>query len=490
MTTTSGTPTRDTALEAITGLAAAPELIDGALRAGDGDRELTVTDPSLDVVLARVRGASTAQLDEAAEAAGRAQRAWEDTAPAERARLLRALADAIEVRADEFVGVITAELGSPLTLSRRLHVDLAVRDIRAVADALEAFTFERRIGNSVVTERAAGVVLAITPWNYPLHQVVAKVAPAIAAGCTVILKPSENALATAALFARCVVDSGLPAGVLNVVLAGGREIVDHLVGHPGVDLVSFTGSTEVGSSIAARAARTITRVHLELGGKSPSLVAPSADLATAVKVTLANAFFNSGQSCNAWTRLLVPRASLAETEEQLVALAARHRPSDPWSDDARMGPVVSAQRQAAIWRDIAAVEDRGERILAGGLGLPDGTERGSFVRPTVVFDVDPHSPIAQEEVFGPVLTVLGYDDLDHAIELANGTRYGLGGSVWAASTDEAAGIAREVRSGQLDLNGGAFNPAAPFGGFKSSGYGRELGSYGIAGFLEPQSFQY
>ncbi|MDL9978363.1 aldehyde dehydrogenase family protein [Microbacterium sp. ASV49] len=484
------TDIRTSALAAIAGLAAAPELIDGALRTGDGDRELVVRDPSRDEVLARVRGASDAQLDEAAEAARRAQRTWEDVAAVERARLLRALADAVEARTDDFVGVITAELGAPLTLSRRLHVDLAVRDIRAVADALEAFEFEHRIGNSVVTERAAGVVLAITPWNYPLHQVVAKVAPAIAAGCTVVLKPSENALATAALFARCVVESGLPAGVLNIVQAGGRQISDHLIGHPAIDVVSFTGSTEVGAAIAQRAAASITRVHLELGGKSPSLVAPSADLATAVKVTLANCFFNSGQSCNAWTRLLVPRASLSEAKQQLAQLVGRHRPSDPWSEDARMGPVVSTERQSAIWADIAASIDRGEDVVAGGLGMPDGTEHGAFVRPTVVFDVDPQSPIAQEEVFGPVLTVIGYRDLEHGIELANATRYGLGGSVWAATSDDAAQIGRHVRSGQLDLNGGPFNPAAPFGGFKSSGYGRELGGYGIASFLEPQSFQY
>lgn len=481
---------RNSAAKQIVDLASAPALIGETTRAGEGERELAIVDPSVDRVIARVQGASTEQLDEAAAAAAKAQRRWESVAPTERARALRSLADAIDARAGEFTGVITTELGSPLTLSRKLHVDLAVRDIHAVADALDAFEFERRIGNSVVTERAAGVVLAITPWNYPLHQVVAKVAPAIAAGCAVILKPSENALATAALFARCVQQSDVPAGVLNVVVGGGRDIVDHLVGHPDVDVVSFTGSSEVGSAIAQKAAETITRVHLELGGKSPSLVAPSADISTAVKVTLANAFFNSGQSCNAWTRLLVPRASLADVEQTITQLASRHQPADPWADGARLGPVVSTERQCAIQTDIAAAAARGERIVVGGLGLPDGIAVGAYVRPTVVFDVDPLSPIAQEEVFGPVLTVLGYEDLDHAVELANNTRYGLGGSVWAASTDEAATIARDVRSGQLDLNGGAFNPAAPFGGFKSSGYGRELGGYGIAGFLEPQSLQY
>ena len=484
------TLSRASSAEFISNLALAPSLIGGSLQTGDSDREFPVVDPATGSTITRVVGVGSAQLDAAVSGASDAQRAWERTAPQERARALRTLAAEIEARADDFVGVITSELGSPLTLSRRLHVDLAVRDIHAVAEALEEFEFERKIGNSIVSERAAGVVLAITPWNYPLHQVIAKVGPAIAAGCSVVLKPSENALATAALLARCVVESDLPNGVLNIVVAGGREVSERLIGHPAVDLVSFTGSTGVGSDIARRAAETITRVHLELGGKSPSLVAPGADLSTAIKVTLANCFLNSGQSCNAWSRLLVPRDALAEAEQVILSLSSRHAPSDPWADGARMGPVVSSARQESIWKDIHGIEARGERVIVGGSGLPEGIARGAFVRPTVAFDVDPASPIAQEEVFGPVLTVIGYDSLEEGVEIANGTKYGLGGAVWADSAETAAGIARDIRSGQLDLNGGAFNPAAPFGGFKASGYGRELGAYGIAGFLEPQSLQY
>ncbi|WP_062004712.1 aldehyde dehydrogenase family protein [Arthrobacter sp. AQ5-05] len=483
------TVTRDQAIAVIEKLAPTPMLIAGEFVGGKGSGELTISDPARDSTIIAVQSASTDQLGQAVTAASAAQREWENVSPTDRAATLHRLADAIETCADQFTAVITTQLGSPVGLSERLHVRLAVADIRAVAEALVSMKFEQQIGASMVLERAAGVVFAITPWNYPLHQVVAKVAPAIAAGCSVILKPSEEALGAAALFARCVQESGLPAGVLNVVVGGGREIANELVGHPGIDVVSFTGSTEVGSAIARQAAGTITRVHLELGGKSPSLIAPSGDLTTGVKVTLANCFLNSGQSCNALTRLLVPRENLSQVEQQILGLMPRHQPVDPWSNGARMGSVVSVARQASIWSDIQAAKDRGDTILAGGTGLPDGIERGAFVRPTVFFDTDPNSPIAQEEVFGPVLTVLAYDDLNHALELANATRYGLGGSVWASTNHEAADIAREIRSGQVDLNGGAFNPAAPFGGFKASGYGRELGRYGIASFIEPQSLQ-
>lgn len=478
------------AADSIREIAAAPLLIDGRLRQGEGQRDLPVVNPADAARIATIQTASAGQIEEAVAAAASAQRSWEAVPAVDRAALLHSLADAIESRADLLISVITAELGSPAGLSRRLHVELAVRDIRETAAALTDLPFERHLGSSTVLERAAGVVLAITPWNYPLHQVVAKVVPAIAAGCTVILKPSAQAVAAASAFARCVQESGLPRGVINVLAAGGQDISEQVIGHPDVQVVSFTGSTEVGSAIARQAASSITRVHLELGGKSPSLVAPSADMPTAVKVTLSNCFLNSGQSCNAWTRLLVPRDRLNAVETEILNLMPRHRPDDPWKDGTRMGPVVSSARQESIWADIRHAEERSVRVLAGGLGLPSGIEQGAYVRPTVFFDVDPEDPVAQEEIFGPVLTVSGYDDLDHALSVANGTRYGLGGSVWAATTEEAAAIARDVRSGQVDLNGGVFNPAAPFGGFKASGYGRELGLYGIQSYLETQSLQH
>ncbi|HET9050988.1 MAG TPA: aldehyde dehydrogenase family protein, partial [Candidatus Dormibacteraeota bacterium] len=327
------------------------------------------------------------------------------------------------------------------------------------------------------------------PWNYPLHQIVNKVGPALLAGCTVVVKPSELAPVDAFLLAEIALDAGLPAGVLNVVSGYGSEVGEAIAAHPGIDMVSFTGSTRAGRRVAGLAADSVKRVALELGGKSASVVLDDADLAPAVTATVRSCYLNSGQTCTALTRLLAPRERLAEVEEIAASTAAGMRAGDPLDERTQLGPLVSASQRDRVRGFIDAAVDAGARLLTGGSDAPEGLPLGYHVRPTVFSGVDTRMPIAQEEIFGPVLSILAYDGVDDAVRIANDTRYGLSGAVWSADPERAMGVARRLRTGQVDVNGGAFNPAAPFGGYRQSGLGRELGRYGVDEFLEVKSVQ-
>ncbi|PZG82185.1 aldehyde dehydrogenase family protein, partial [Streptomyces sp. NTH33] len=402
------------------------------------------------------------------------------TPPAERAARLAALRDVLVARKDEIAETVTAELGSPPQFSRTVHVGLPIAVAGSYADLAATYAFEEKVGNSTVFHEPVGVVGAITPWNYPLHQIVAKAAPALAAGCTIVLKPAEDTPLTARLFAGAVHEAGIPAGVFNLVTGLGPVAGQALAEHPDVDLVSFTGSTAVGRRIGAAAGAAVKRVALELGGKSANVILPSADLARAVNVGVANVMSNSGQTCSAWTRMLVHRDQYDEAVELAATAAAKYGD--------RIGPVVNAKQRARVRGYIEKGIAEGARLVAGGPESP--CDKGYFVSPTVFADVTPDMTVAQEEIFGPVLCVLRYDDEDDALRIANGTVYGLAGAVWAADETEAVAFARRMDTGQVDINGGRFNPLAPFGGYKRSGVGRELGAHGLTEYLQTKSLQF
>ncbi|MGW5772251.1 aldehyde dehydrogenase family protein [Streptomyces longwoodensis] len=454
--------------------------LDGAWRPALSGEVIDVVDPVDEQVIARVPAAGAEDVDAAVRAARAALPGWAATAPSERAARLSALRDALAARKDEIAETVTAELGAPLAFSQAVHAAVPIAVAGSYADLAARHAFEEKVGNSTVFHEPVGVVAAITPWNYPLHQVVAKVAPALAAGCTVVLKPAEDTPLVAQLFAECVHDAGVPAGVFNLVTGLGPVAGQALAEHPGVDLVSFTGSTAVGRSIAATAGAAIKKVALELGGKSANVILPSADLAKAVNVGVANVMSNSGQTCSAWTRMLVHRDQYEEAVELARTAAAKYGD--------RIGPLVNAKQQARVRGYIEKGVAEGARLVAGGTEPP--RERGYFVSPTVFADVTPGMTIAQEEIFGPVLSVLRYEDEEDALRIANGTVYGLAGAVWAGDEAEAVAFARRMDTGQVDINGGRFNPLAPFGGYKQSGVGRELGTHGLAEYLQTKSLQF
>jgi aldehyde dehydrogenase (NAD+) len=439
--------------------------------------------------IAEVPSGAVADVERAVGAARAAAAGWAATSADERAQLLRSVADALEARTDEIAATIAVEVGMPVKLARAIQVGLPVASFRMAADLLAQATADERIGNSLVARDPVGVVAAITPWNYPLHQAACKVAPALAAGCPIVLKPSEVAPLSAYALAEAIDEVGLPGGVFNLVSGLGHLIGASLVGHPEVDMVSFTGSGAVGRVVGRQAADAHKRVTLELGGKSPSVVLPDADLERAVRHGVKSALLNSGQTCTALTRLIVDRPRLAEAERIAVSVAEGFTLGDPLRPDTTLGPLASATQRARVRELITAGQSEGARLLTGGAESPDDQPVGFFVRPTVFSDVTADMRIAQEEVFGPVVCLQAYDDVDEAVELANATRYGLAAAVWAGDDATAQAVARRIRAGQVDVNGGRFNLAAPFGGFKQSGLGRENGRFGIEEFLELQSLQ-
>ncbi|CAM5653798.1 aldehyde dehydrogenase family protein [Streptomyces glaucescens] len=454
--------------------------IDGAWRPAAGADVIDVVNPVDGQVIGQVPAGTALDVDDAVRAARTALPGWAATPPAERAARLTALRDGLVARAEEIAETVTAELGSPLKFSQTVHVGAPVAVAGSYAELAATHAFEEKVGNSTVLHEPIGVVAAITPWNYPLHQIVAKVAPALAAGCTVVLKPAEDTPLTAQLFAEVVDGAGIPAGVFNLVTGLGPVAGQTLAEHPDVDLVSFTGSTAVGRQIGAVAGSGIKKVALELGGKSANVILPGADLAKAVNVGVANVMSNSGQTCSAWTRMLVHRDSYEEAVELAAAAAAKYGD--------RIGPVVNAKQQQRVLGYIAQGVAEGARLVAGGPDAP--REQGYFVSPTVFADVTPEMTVAQEEIFGPVLSILRYEDEEDALRIANGTVYGLAGAVWAADEATAVAFARRMETGQVDINGGRFNPLAPFGGYKQSGVGRELGSHGLAEYLQTKSLQF
>lgn len=463
--------------------------IDGAWRPAAATGTIEVTNPADGTLLATVPAAGPEDVDAAVRAARAALPGWAATPPAERAARLGALRDILVARNEEIAATITAELGSPLTLSRKVHAAVPVAVCGSYAELAGTYAFEERTGNSRVLREPVGVVGAITPWNYPLHQIVAKAAPALAAGCTMVLKPAEDTPLVAQLFAEAVHEAGVPAGVFNLVTGLGPVAGQALAEHDGIDLLSFTGSTAVGRRIGAVAAGGVKRVALELGGKSANVILPGADLAKAVKVGVANVMSNSGQTCSAWTRMLVDTARYDEAVRLAAEAAAKYVTGDPLDEGTRVGPVVNAKQHERVTGYIRRGQEEGARVVTGGAERPEGQERGHYVRPTVLADVTPEMTVAQEEIFGPVLSLLRYEDTDDALRIANGTVYGLAGAVWSRDEDEAVAFARRMETGQVDINGGRFNPLAPFGGYKQSGVGRELGTHGLEEYLQTKSLQ-
>ncbi|MGW7517483.1 aldehyde dehydrogenase family protein [Streptomyces sp. NPDC054796] len=464
--------------------------IDGAWRPAAGPETIEVINPANGTVIATVPAGGSADVDAAVRAARGAFPGWAATAPAERAALIGALHDQLEARREEIAATVTAELGSPLSFSQAVHASVPVAVSGSYAKLAAEYPFEEKVGNSRVLHEPVGVVGAITPWNYPLHQIVAKAAPALAAGCTMVLKPAEDTPLVAQLFAEAVHEAGFPAGVFNLVTGLGPVAGQALAEHEDVDLVSFTGSTAVGKRIGAVAGGAVKRVALELGGKSANVILPGADLTKAVKVGVANVMANSGQTCSAWTRMLVDAERYDEAVRIAAAAVAKYVPGDPLDETTRLGPVVNAKQRERVTGYIAQGEKEGARLVAGGASAPEGYEDGCYVRPTVFADVTPDMVIAQEEIFGPVLSILKYEDTEEAVRIANDTVYGLAGAVWDEDEERAVAFARRLDTGQVDINGGRFNPVAPFGGYKQSGVGRELGRHGLGEYLQTKSLQF
>lgn len=459
--------------------------IDGRWVTPAGSDAIEVIDPATETVIGSVPNGSVADVDAAVAAA---RHAFDPliTVAARRERVARVIA-AMAKRLPDIAETITREMGAPIRIAQGVQTTVPLAVARGFAGVLDTFEFEERVGNSLVLREPYGVVGAITPWNYPLYQVVAKVLPAIAAGCTVVLKPSNEAPLSVFEFVEALEDAGLPPGVVNLVSGSGRVVGERIAEHPDVDFVSFTGSTGVGRRVAELAARSVKKVALELGGKSANVILDGADLATAVKVGVGNAFLNGGQTCMAWTRMLVPQSRYDEALQLVEAAVAKYTVGDPFDPATRIGPSASKAQYATVLGFIERAQRDGARLLTGGGHRV--RDSGYFIAPTVFADVDPDSELGQEEVFGPVLAVIPFRDDHDALRIANGTPYGLSGAVWAEDLDTAVAFARRVQTGQLDLNGGMYNPVAPFGGYKKSGVGRELGRAGFEEYLQTKSLQ-
>ncbi len=463
--------------------------IDGAWVVPVRTDTIEILDPTTEEVIGRVPSGTAEDAERAIRAARGAFDQWARTPPSERAKYASQTAEALGGRMTEISDLIAREVGTPVNVSTIIQVGLPIITFSSMAELVGQIPWEETIGNSMVVREPVGVVGAITPWNYPLHQIAAKVAPALVAGCTVVLKPSGVAPLNAFVLAEVMHEIGLPPGVFNLVSGTGPEVGEAIARHRAVDMVSFTGSTRAGRRVAELAAATVKRVTLELGGKSATVILPDADFARAVPAGVTMCFLNSGQTCNALTRMIVPRARLAEAEEIAALTAESYTPGNPFDDTTRIGPLVSAAQRERVRGYIQKGIDEGAKLVTGGVDPPEGLERGFFVRPTVFSEVRRDMTIAQEEIFGPVLSILPYDTEDEAIEIANDSIYGLAGAVWSADAARATGIARRIRTGQVDINGGSFNPLAPFGGFKQSGHGRELGRLGLEEYLETKSLQ-
>ena len=441
-------------------------------------------------IMGRIPAGTEEDAAAAVSAARGAFDGWKDTPVEKRVEFLEKISAGLKARAEELAKTIAQEVGMPIKLSGRIQVGLPVANFANYARLLKDFVFEEKVGNSIVVREPVGVVLAITPWNYPLHQIALKVAPALAAGCTVVLKPSEIAPFNAFALAEVIEAAGLPAGVFNLVTGYGPQVGEALVRHPGVDMISFTGSTRAGKRISELASQSIKRVALELGGKSASVILDDADLAAAVKGTVNGCYLNSGQTCTALTRMLVPQEKYAEAARLAAEAAKAFVPGDPLSEATRLGPLSSQAQLERVRGYIRKGIAEGAELVAGGAEPPEGVPAGGYyVRPTVFGRVKNSMTIAQEEIFGPVLSILPYKDEEEAVRIANDSPYGLAGAVWSGDEARAQRVARRIRAGQVDVNGGAFNMNAPFGGFKQSGHGREAGIYGLEEFLEYKSLQ-
>jgi aldehyde dehydrogenase (NAD+) len=464
--------------------------INGQWVASTGTGTLSVTDSATEEVIATIPDGSTSDVDAAVAAAKSAFPAWSALPKEDRAAYLLKIHAGLEARTDEIAEVIAKEVGMPLWLSSMIQVGLPKGNFKGAADLLSTYEFETTVGNSLVVREAIGVVGCITPWNYPLHQIALKVAPALAAGNTVVLKPSEVAPINAFILAEIIHDAGVPAGVFNLVTGVGPVVGEAIAAHANVDMVSFTGSTRAGKRVAEVSAQTVKKVALELGGKSANVILEDADFGKAVSDGVGKCFLNSGQTCTALTRMLVPRSRLAEAEAIAVGTAqAAFQPGNPFEAGRFVGPLVSAAQRDRVRGFIQKGVEEGATLLTGGAEAPEGLEQGYYVQPTIFSNVTRTMTIANEEIFGPVLSIIPYDTEEEAVEIANDTVYGLAGGVWSGDADHAKAVARRIRAGQVEVNGGAFNPSAPFGGYKQSGLGREAGTFGLEEFLEVKALQ-
>ncbi|MGE0883823.1 MAG: aldehyde dehydrogenase family protein [Blastocatellales bacterium] len=449
-----------------------------------GSGNIDVINSTTEEVMGRIPEGTAEDVNAAVAAAKAAFESWSTTSIEERRRYLQLIADRLAAKKDEIAALVAAEVGMPLPLATAVQAGMPAMVMGSYAQMLGDFQFEETIGKSLVVKEPVGVVGCITPWNFPLHQVICKVAPALAAGCTVVLKPSEVAPLTAFVLAEIVADIGLPAGVFNLVTGYGPVVGEAIASHPDVDMVSFTGSTRAGKRVSELASQTVKKVSLELGGKSANVILDDADFDKAVKIGVGACYFNSGQTCSALTRMLVPRSRYDEAVAIAKKTAEGFTVGDPLGGAAKLGPLVSATQRERVVNYIKKGIEEGATLVTGGAERPEGLEKGYFVRPTVFANVNNKMTIAQEEIFGPVLSIIPYEDEDDAVCIANDTIYGLSGGVWSGDPERAKRVARRLRTGQVEINGGKFNPMAPFGGYKQSGNGRELGKYGLEEFLE------
>ncbi|WP_116654472.1 aldehyde dehydrogenase family protein [Pelagibacterium sediminicola] len=456
-------------------------LVNGKIVPLHGSRERHLASPLTGRDDRSTRHGDEIDIDTAVLAARAAFIAWGQSDADTRRKAIEGLAARIEARADDLAEAINAEVGTPEKIARAVQAGLPVHVLRGFVADLDAALADETIAHSTVQYRPLGVIGAITPWNYPLHQAMAKIGAALAAGCTMVLKPSDLTPRTNALMMEILAET-VPAGVINVV-PGDAQTGAVLVDHPGIDAVSFTGSVEGGRAVAQAAARALKPCALELGGKSAGILLDDADTEIALKAMVNGGLLNSGQTCNALTRILVPHAKIDEAAAQVGALADKMA--------SRLGPVISKEQYERVQAFIErAQKDDAVTLIAGGTGHPDGRDAGYFVRPTVFLSRDGNAEIVQDEVFGPVLVVLGYRDDEEAVALANGTDYGLAAAVWGSDQARVEAITRRLRAGQIDVNGAPFNPRAPFGGFSKSGSGREMGLHGIREFQRPVSIQH
>jgi aldehyde dehydrogenase (NAD+) len=462
--------------------------IDGGWRRSTGG-VIEVDSAITGEVIGRIPEGTIDDVGAAVAAARAAFPAWSQTSLDVRLDFLAQLSKRLDERADELTRLISTEVGTPLRVSTVVQVGQPRRVLDSYRDLMVDFPLEERIGDSLVLREPIGVVAAITAWNFPLQQVIGKVGGAIAAGCTVVVKPSEVAPLSAFAVADIVDEIGLPPGVFNLVSGSGQVVGEALVAHPDVDMVTFTGSTAAGRRIGEVAARTVKRVALELGGKSANVILDDADLPRAVKVGVANCFTNTGQVCTAWTRMVVPRTRLADVEDLVRARLATYTLGDPLDPATTMGPLATAAQRQKVWDYVNIGIGEGASLISGGTQPPTGVPPGYFVTPTAFSNVRRDMRIAREEIFGPVLSILPYDTEDDAIDIANSSDYGLAGAVWSTDRDRALRVAKRLRTGAVDINGSFFNMLAPFGGYKQSGNGRELGHHGLAEFYELKSVQ-
>ncbi len=465
--------------------------IGGEWVAATGSDVIEVVNPATEQIIATVPAASTDDADRAVRAARAAFPSWSQLTVDERVDYVERIADAMEERAEEIAALVSSEQGMPMANARRVQAGLPIMVMKSYVGIGREFADAEpeRVGHSLVVEEPIGVCTFITPWNYPLHQTIGKVAPALVAGCTMILKPSSETPLNAFLLAEIIDGVGLPAGVFNLVTGAGRTVGEALCVHPDVDMISITGSTEAGARIAELGAPTVKRICQELGGKSANVILDGADLSKAVPAGITGMMLNCGQTCTALTRMIVPRGKQDDVVDLAVGALGALAMGDPTSDDNFLGPLVSAAQKSTVQDYIRKGIDEGARLVAGGPDDPEGYDTGFYVQPTIFADVDNSMVIAQEEIFGPVLCIIPVDSDEEAIAVANDSPFGLSGAVWAETDDRAVEVARQLRTGQVMVNGGRFNPLAPFGGYKTSGNGRELGRSGLDEFLETKAIQ-